>query len=942
MNRTAPSGRKLFFRILIWGGLLIIAGVLCGGSYLAFQALPAFYSNPSVSQTRIEWEQLPNPLVVNPNVETWTSAENITDALWRDNLVWLTTHGGVVVQDVKSGVKVKFLPEHGLPSAEITSIASDVNGHIWIGTQESGVAKYDGSAWTRFGQGSGLPSGRIRDLYADREGVIWAATGSGLARFDGSEWSAVRFSLFDLSPSEITAISGVDQSVWVSSREGVYHFDGQRWNYFGLNEGIINDNVSDITIGRDRSVWIATPSGIGRFDGRAWSRYTVRDGLPDLPASKILALPDLSVAILFDGGDSSENSQVVNFDGAAVKIVYKGQTNNLVQNGSELWVATTEGLIRPAGGSVEEMIRGGSDLEHSRLSDLIQIDGGIAVAGDAGVSTLQFESDSNFEWTTYPIGFDEVNALSQADDGRLALAGTHPADGVMLIAPDGEIEKVACTTAGMQVGKLYALSETAEGDLWFLGTENIGFLSVEDGQWHYFTEGLPSDFTPRKIVVDREGNVWAGLAEGLYRFDEVEERWELIDGRQIFRMTASPTGNLWLVADNELLHLVDDKFLPVSLPRVADISRGFVANHDGLWISSANGIAHLPSDANRWMVYTSADGLATDDVTTLAVDPNGIVWAGYGDARFGFSYFDNGRWKIVHNIKDPDSPNGGHQSTVELRRDEVVGLDVTADREIWYGSYFGDIGRVAEGELLYEPDDYRLYFANMTAIHVAKDDTIWFAGWEGRLARLMPETGLNGEKWLVYDGELATAQVKSIVVQDGGVWLGTDSGVAVIADGECRMLPHRETRDGVAGVPNPDGAEIWWATANNGGIQLDTVTEKLDWPILHLRGRKFKDLTLSVDESLLFVSNQQLIRVDGDNRQTTLLEDLGEVNAVATGIDLRPWVATDKGVATFRRDSWTFLTTADGLPSNKIASILLQEDGSLWALTETAVSRVRP
>ena len=156
------------------------------------------------------------------------------------------------------------------------------------------------------------------------------------------------------------------------------------------------------------------------------------------------------------------------------------------------------------------------------------------------------------------------------------------------------------------------------------------------------------------------------------------------------------------------------------------------------------------------------------------------------------------------------------------------------------------------------------------------------------------------------------------------------------------MLPHRETLDVVAGVPNPDGEEIWWATANNGGIQLDTATEKLDWPILHLRGRKFKDLVLSVDESLLFVSNQQLIRVDGENRQVTSLEDLGEVFAVATAVDLRPWVATDQGVATFRRDRWSFLTTADGLPSNTIIGILLQEDGSLWVLSETAVSHIRP
>ena len=300
MNRTTPNRRKSLLRMFLWVGILLIAGVFCAGSYLAFQALPAFYNSPPMRQSRITWDRLPEPILINASVETWTSAENVTDAIWRDDLVWLTTQGGVVVQDVATGETVKFLPEHGLPSAEITTITSDIIGRIWVGTQQSGVASYDGGAWTQYGRGSGLPSGRIRELYADRDGVIWAATASGLARFDGNEWSTVRFSLFDLTPTDITGVTGVDEFVWVSSREGVYRFDGQRWDYYGLNEGVINDNVTDITITRDRSVWVSTPSGIGRYDGASWSRFTVRDGLPDLPANKILAAPDLSVSILFD------------------------------------------------------------------------------------------------------------------------------------------------------------------------------------------------------------------------------------------------------------------------------------------------------------------------------------------------------------------------------------------------------------------------------------------------------------------------------------------------------------------------------------------------------------------------------------------------------------------------------------------------------------------
>ncbi|MFK7803682.1 MAG: hypothetical protein AB8G95_18760 [Anaerolineae bacterium] len=954
-NLAARSISQRLKKTALWGGILALFGLIFGGGYLAVQALPAFYAAPQAIPRQIVWDKLPSPLIVDSAVDTWSSAEHVTDALWTNNLVWLATNGGVVVHNVQSGEQVKFLPEHGLPSAEISTVTNDVIGRIWVGTGDSGVAVYDGGAWTTFGRDSGLPSGRIREIFAAKDGVIWAATASGLARYDGSEWSTVRFSLLDLTPIDATGVTGIDQSVWVSSREGVYRFNGQRWDYFGINEGLINDDVSSITITPDRAVWIGTPSGVGRFDGTKWGRYTVRDGLPDMPVQSIVAAPDNTVSIAFGNDDEPDLFETIRFDGLAIVPLYSGAVSNLVQQGSQLWVATAQGLVRPNSGAVLETITAGSDFKHTRLTDLIGLKNGVAIAGDAGISTLRLSNEpkpSDEVWNTVELTLEQVNGLSQADDGRLALVGQHAAEGVLLIDEAGTIETAACETAGMQVGHLYAMTETENGDLWFLGTENIGRLSLSQsaenatgpvGQWRYFPEGLPIEYGPRKIVADKNGDIWIGLNEGLFMLDEAADRWNLVLGETIQRMTSSPAGGLWLVADDALLHFVDGAFVPAPLPKVADISRGFVANEAGLWVSSANGIAHLPIDsAGEWIVYTTTDGLPTDDVTTLTVDVHGTVWAGYGDARFGVSYFKDGVWGIVHNIKDPSAPNGGHFTDNGMRRDEVVALGITADGSAWYGSFLGKIGQISPNENLYEPDDYRLYFANMTAVHAAADGTIWFAGWEGRLARLLPESvTLEPDRWLIYERDLASAKAQAVVVEDGQIWLGTDAGVAVIDDDECRLVAHRERLNVVAGIANPNDDSIWWATANHGALQLDTATEKLDWPILHLRGRKFSDMTQAADDAFVFVSDTSLIRVDGLERQILSLENLGEIFAVTTGIDLRPWVATDRGVATLRGEDWQYLTTDDGLASNRAIDILIEADGTLWVLSETAVSRIR-
>ncbi|MEM8861566.1 MAG: two-component regulator propeller domain-containing protein, partial [Chloroflexota bacterium] len=586
---------------------------------------------------------------------------------------------------------------------------------------------------------------------------------------------------------------------------------------------------------------------------------------------------------------------------------------------------------------IAEQLLFSDEFPHNSLTGFERTESGLAISGDQGVSLFTEQGEN---WST--VASESASAIYSTDSGEIAIAGEFPADGITLVNPDGDLSKLECLTAGLNVGRLYAMAESQAGDLWFLGNQTVGRL--QNGAWTYYSDGLPPEYSPRKIEVDRHGDVWIGLDLGLYRFDNNLTRWEPIDGRTVQRMTTSVNGNLWLVMENQLIHYVDGEFLPILNPPLEDITSGFVANNQGLWISSANGIAQLkPNSDGDWIIHTIDDGLSTDDVTMLTVDPNGQLWVAYGDPRFGFSVYRDGDWEFIHNIIDPNQVNGGHRSENAPRRNEVVGMGVMADETIWYGTYFADLGRVSADELLYRPNDYRLYFEGITKVHIGNDGSMWVAGWEGRLARLLPEATSSQDPWLFYQRELATAQVQELVMQDGKAWLGTDSGVALIdTDGVCRMIPHRETLDVVAGEVSPDNQSIWWATRNSGGLELDLETEKLDWTIIHLRGRTFNDLTRAADDALWFVSNFELVRVDGSNRRVIELDSFESVSAVASGLDLRPWIATNRGISTLLGDSWQTLSTADGLLSNEVLDMIIDPDGTIWVLTESGVSQYRP
>jgi ligand-binding sensor domain-containing protein len=78
--------------------------------------------------------------------------------------------------------------------ARVYSINEDFNGHIWIGTVDSGVWKYDGSSLTNYTMKDGLTSNAVNTIYKDRNGELWYGTDSnGIFRFNGrtfSQWSS--------------------------------------------------------------------------------------------------------------------------------------------------------------------------------------------------------------------------------------------------------------------------------------------------------------------------------------------------------------------------------------------------------------------------------------------------------------------------------------------------------------------------------------------------------------------------------------------------------------------------------------------------------------------------------------------------------------------------------------------------------------------------------
>jgi hypothetical protein len=210
---------------------------------------------------------------------------NVVSALAYDsqrNILWIGTQwqgssglqSGVVKFDGTNWTEYNWSTSP-LPEAEISSLATDGNGGVWITTWYDGVAHFDGgSKWDVYHPtNSPLPSDRAWKVDRAQNGDIWVATETGAAKWDGLKWTP--FTTANSGIIDNLATVGVDSKgdIWFGSFNGTgvggaCEFDGTKWTPFTTTTSPIGSNLLENIIGgRNGDVWFETyDAGVVRYN----------------------------------------------------------------------------------------------------------------------------------------------------------------------------------------------------------------------------------------------------------------------------------------------------------------------------------------------------------------------------------------------------------------------------------------------------------------------------------------------------------------------------------------------------------------------------------------------------------------------------------------------------------------------------------------------------
>jgi diguanylate cyclase (GGDEF)-like protein len=535
---------------------------------------------------------------------------------------------------------------------------------------------------------------------------------------------------------------------------------------WSVDQGLPQNSVMDLAQGTDGYLWIGTFDGLVRFDGARFAVFN-RSNTDAFTENGVLSVATDSAGRVWVGtnggglvvGEAGRFRALTEADGLPNPYV----TALLETGDGDMWIGTRGGLARMRGDVVERV-------------------------------ELTPDTPSEVVW-----------ALAEGVEGELWV-GTEN-HGILRLGADG------VTAWGVEDGlssaTVYTLFvDRAFGVVW-AGTADAGVAVFSDGVWRRadFGRGAPSDIT--EIYRDRDGSLWIGTWDGLWRWGggrltRFEDAGGLSDG-SIEALYEDVEGALWVGSyRGGLNQLREGKFTTFTEREGLSENRirPVLADRLGsVWIGTVGGgLNRLGADGID--VITSADGLAGDRIWSLAEGRDGSIWAGsYGD---GLSRLHAG---VITTLTSAD---GLCDDTIRAVMEDRTG-------RVWIGTDGGGIDILSpDGGLVHLDTESGLSSDFVYALLEDRAGDVWIGTYDGGIDRLHDGRLENFD----LDDGLPTNFVWSLTEdadRDGVLWIATNHGIVRFRDGVFTSYTTDE------GLPNDvifqildDGRGRLWMSSQRG------------------------------------------------------------------------------------------------------------------------------
>jgi ligand-binding sensor domain-containing protein len=526
-----------------------------------------------------------------------------------------------------------------------------------------------------------------------------------------------------------------------------------------------------------------------------------------------------------------------------------------------------------------------------------------------------------------------------------------------------------------------SLLEDDRGQFW------VGLRGASNGLARYDRatgrfEHLPMDAAPlpefaaevMQILQDRAGRIWVAASSGLYRLNEQDRSFTRVwsgplDATEIlahmvYHAAEDLSGQLWLACASGLIRLDPETGVHtrwstvldgVEIPGPEGVRETYVDERGFVWfVSDGVGLVRLDPSTMRVRRYASGGygpgRLRAERPRRLTGDGRGTIYVGSEDA--GLATLDVRTGVFQHYTPDPDDRES-------LSAASLWALYIDDQAILWVGTFNGGVSSASPlrrrfGLVTARPD--RLTSASVAAVVEDRVGDIWIGTDGGGLHRMNAET--RRFTYYRHDAQgpgLASDSVLALLeARDGRIWIGMwDGGLQELdpQTGRFTSFRHREgdasglANDNVLALAEDSGGNLLVGTFGGGVQLLDRGSGRFTNLSTLFPGAGQGVINTIVEDALgnLWIGHGYAEYVD---RETGIVThhriEGGRVFAIHQDRLGNVWFGTQSGGLVCLEASSherRRLTTSDGLPSNRVTSILEAPDGSLWLATARGIAR---
>ncbi len=548
---------------------------------------------------------------VNPNSISFDDIVSLYED--SNNNIWIGTWGGGLNKlEPETGKFTRLVNDasvkNGISDNVIWAICEDNKGNLWLGTETAGIDKYipDKHHFVSYTHNpddpKSIPDNHIRNIYKDDDGILWICSRSGLAKYNEESDSFVSIkSRNDISVN--TAIGDKKGTLWIGTPGGIYVLDRTEGQLIRKNYPVLNNKFIYSFCIKDNQIWTGTNQGLYKINSETdeITGYRADPGDPaSLAGNSILNLAAGSSGILWinsygDGINKLRNlpsrfTSFINQPGNVKSLSSNSVTSFCADEEDDIWVGTRNGLNKFDRQEKTFERFYSEERSENRITSLL--------------------SDVNFIWTGTVKGL-------KLFDKKARKFKQPPFD-----SAENQILNSACINSIIRYsGRI------------FIGTAGYGLFVYSPGSGsldHYSSKQFPTNNNHTDYILtlykDRLDNslVWIGTYGGLIQMNCSDSSFKIythllsdkrsLSNDYIFSIIRDSYGNLWAGTANglnkfdETSGTFDHYFEKDGLPNSV-ISSIIEDKKKNMWIGTNYGVSEYNIVGNVFRNYSKEDGL---------------------------------------------------------------------------------------------------------------------------------------------------------------------------------------------------------------------------------------------------------------------------------------------------------------------------------------------